>query len=707
NTLASARTVSVRLPAEETRALLDDVHRAYRTRINDLLLAALAQAIGRFKGTETLLLDLEGHGREPLAEAVDLSRTVGWFTTLYPVLLECLDDAGEQIKAVKERLRAVPADGIGYGLLRYLNPETAERLREQPSAPLVFNYLGQFDAALSSSSSLRPAAEGAGPMVGAAGWRRHLLEVNAVVARGCLQLNWTYSENLYRRSTIEALAAGFLEALEGLIGHCLSPAAGGLTPSDVPEAGLSQTEVDQLLADLGGMEAGLPESFYPLSPAQQGMLFFSLVQREPSNLFINQMHCVLRGNLDPERFRAAWQRVVDRHAILRTSVVWEGRERPLQVVRPQVEPPWVEEDWRHLPDAIRDDRLATLVEGDRYRGFDLSRAPLMRFTLVRTENQRVHFIWTMHQLILDGWSLQLLLAEVFACVRALAVGEEPQLPPPVPYREYIAWIERQDPQAAEEFWRRRLAGFEQATSLGVERRFGPGRAGERLSRQLAPPLRERLEALTRRQQLTLNTVIQGAWTLLLHRYSGHREVSFGAVVAGRPAEIADYESLVGLCINVLPVLVRVAPDAALAGWLSGIQADQAELRQFEHCPVEEIQRWLELPWNQPLFENLFIFENYPVAAGTQAAGGAELSVEEAGMEEAPNYPLNLFVLPGEPLELRLVYDTGRFDEPTVERLLVHLVRLLEEISQDPQRRLVELSLLLPGEREHVLSVLAT
>ncbi|MCP4658610.1 MAG: hypothetical protein GY856_24635, partial [bacterium] len=318
NTVASVRTVTVALQAEETRALLQEVPRAYRTQINDVLLAALAPALAEHLGERAIRIDLEGHGREEVFEGfftgrswtqtptgtgfravvrsrsgergffagrswtqtlsgsgsgavarsesiergLDLSRTVGWFTSLFPVVLE-LDEARDPasvLKSVKEQLRTYPAAGLGYGVLRYLSEqEEAASLRSQPAAEVLFNYLGQLDGALSASSLFRPAAESSGPAVAPEGLRSHLLEINGGVSNGCLRMTWAYSENLHRRATIESLAAGFLEALRGLIRHCLSPGAGGLTPSDFPEAGLDQARIDQLLAELGGV----PEAVYP------------------------------------------------------------------------------------------------------------------------------------------------------------------------------------------------------------------------------------------------------------------------------------------------------------------------------------------------------------------------------------------------------------------------------------------------------------
>ncbi|MCP4663055.1 MAG: amino acid adenylation domain-containing protein, partial [bacterium] len=254
NTMASARIVTAVLEVDQTRSLLQEVPAAYHTQINDVLLTALVQALARWTGAATHLVDLEGHGREELFAGVELSRTVGWFTVIYPVLLD-LGTAwgpGEELMAVKEQLRAVPNGGIGYGLLRYLggDRETVEKLCGLPGAEVSFNYLGQLDPVLSHSSLLRPAPESSGPATGSGGLRTHLLEINGGIADSRLRMNWTFSENLHHRSTVEALAASFLETLRGLIRHCLSPEAGAHTPADFPEARLGQKDLDKLFGQI-------------------------------------------------------------------------------------------------------------------------------------------------------------------------------------------------------------------------------------------------------------------------------------------------------------------------------------------------------------------------------------------------------------------------------------------------------------------------
>ena len=254
NTVASSRTVSVSLSAEETRALLQEVPTAYRTLINEVLLTALAQAYAKWTGAQSLLIDLEGHGREALFDDVDVSRTVGWFTTIFPVRLELEEMIlpGEALKSVKEQLRRIPNRGIGYGVLRYLSLDTqvAEKLQTLPQAEINFNYLGQFGYAAADHSPVKAARESCGAMNSPRAHRCYLLELNASISQGQFQLDWMYSENVHRRSTIEGLAQDFIEALQLLIAHCQSPEAGGYTPSDFSKAKLTQKALDRLIAKI-------------------------------------------------------------------------------------------------------------------------------------------------------------------------------------------------------------------------------------------------------------------------------------------------------------------------------------------------------------------------------------------------------------------------------------------------------------------------
>jgi amino acid adenylation domain-containing protein len=529
--------------------------------------------------------------------------------------------------------------------------------------------------------------------------RSHLLEVNGGVEGGRLRMAWTYSRNLHERSTIERVAGDFLTSLRGLIEHCRSAEAGGCTPSDFPLAGLDQAALDRLV----GTDRGI-EDLYPLSPLQSGLLFHTLYSPE-SGVYFEQISCTLEGSLDVAAYREAWRQVVERHPILRTSFVWDGLPRPLQLVHRRVDLAWEERDWRGLSEEEQSSRLAQHLEEDRERGFELSRAPLMRWTMIRLGERQWRFVWSHHHLLLDGWSMPLLLKEVLMDYEGRIRGVTLPVERPRPYRDYIGWLGDQDVAAAESYWRMALGGFTTPTPLVVDRPVGSaGESGEYTEHRssLSAETTDRLERWARSHQLTLNTLVQGAWALLLSRYSGERDVVFGATVSGRSAPLAGIESMLGLFINTLPVRVHVEGGSPLLSWLQGIQEQQAELRQHESSSLVQVQGWSDVSRGQSLFESLLVFENYPIDETLQRRG-SELSIVDVQYQERTNYPLTLIAAPGEGLSLRLLYDGRRFSQETIERLLGHLESLFEGMAAEAEVRVSDLGLLGEAERRQVLS----
>jgi amino acid adenylation domain-containing protein/non-ribosomal peptide synthase protein (TIGR01720 family) len=703
-------SVAVELGPEQTRALLQEVPEVYRTQVNDLLLAALARAFAAWIGESTLLVDLEGHGREEIFPHVDLSRTAGWFTTVFPVVLALPPGGGpkDAIRAVKESLRAVPRRGLSYGLLRYLaGPEAEDRLAALAPAQVSFNYLGRLGTATETAAGEEEffafAPEAVRGAAGEVTAGSPFFAIDALVLDGRLRVSWTYDPGRHLQSTAERLANGFVAEIAALVDHCRSPEAGGFTPSDFPLAGLGQAALDRLPGNDRGVE-----DLYPLAPMQEGMLFHSLYAGEGADLYFEQFTAGLAGPLDEAAFAAAWQRAVERHSALRTGFLWQGVERPLQLVRRAAEVPWTAEDWRGLAPAAVDARWRELLAADRARGFDLSRAPLLRLSIVRLGEEERRLVWSSHHILFDGWCFPLLLNEVFALYEAAVAGREASLPPARPYRDYIAWLAARDQTEAVSTWRRLLAGFTAPTPVPFDRpaaldRTHGGRPEDYCERTivLPAPLARALEALAQRLRVTLNTLVQGAWALLLSRYAQTSDVVFGAVVSGRPPELLGVESMVGLFINTVPVRVGIPEAEAVSAWLPRLQADQSELRQHEWTPLAEIQKLVDLPAGEPLFASLLVFENYPFnPALSDRLGG--LRLDGVALTERTNYPLTLTVVARGTLSLRLTADR-RFDPATVRRLLAHLEILLEDFATDPEGLPAHQPLLTAAER-HQLTV---
>ncbi|GCE14878.1 hypothetical protein KTT_47370 [Tengunoibacter tsumagoiensis] len=697
NTVASAQSVLISLNQAETQALLQEVPAAYRTQINDVLLTALAQALQQWTGQSTHRIHLEGHGREDLFADVDLSRTVGWFTSIYPLVLSLPQDPQDSataLKAIKEQVRAIPSNGIGYGLARYLRSDK-DGLREEIAPQISFNYLGQFDQTLNQTALFVPAQEPSGLAISPRGHREHLIEINGSISGGQLHLIWTYSQQVHEQETINRLAQHYLQALQALIAHCQSPAAGGYTPSDFPLVKLSQAQLDAILSsDQGGIEA-----IYPLSPLQQGLLFQSLYAPGEGD-YIIQVRLTLRGELRTGTFIDAWQQVMKRHAILRTGFVWEEVVQPLQVVHQHVSLPYEQHDWSALSLDERTERLQLYLRADRIQGFDLTQAPLMRLTIVRTDEDSHEIVWTHHHLLLDGWSLPVLLQEIFALYEASVANRRLTLRDVTSNQDYMAWLARQDMRSAEQFWRQNLAGFSAPTQLDLERPSGHSSTIEDRHgmHYLALPkeLTSALQEMARQQHLTLNTLVLGAWALLLSRYSDHDDIVVGSTVSGRPAELSGVETMVGLFINTLPVRVKLPAGQPLRSWLRGLQEQQSELRQYEYTPLAQVQSWSELPRGQQLFESLLVFENYPIDSSMLSkevqGGQASLQLQTMNVKEQSAQPLMLVCTPGQQLSLQLMYQRTHFSDLAVEQMLRHLQTLLTAMAAQPDVSLARIAM---------------
>uniref|UniRef100_A0A2P1CZ88 AptB n=1 Tax=Nostoc sp. FSN-E TaxID=2027337 RepID=A0A2P1CZ88_9NOSO len=457
------------------------------------------------------------------------------------------------------------------------------------------------------------------------------------------------------------------------------------------------------------------EDLYELSPMQQGMLFHTLYAPE-SEVYFEQLVCILSGELNFPAFQTAWEQVVARHSVLRSSFYWEEIEKPLQVVSKQVDLPWEKLDWRNFKPDEQQQQLEEWLKSDRQKGFTLNQAPLMRFTIIQLGEQTHQFIWSHHHILFDGWSMQIVLKEVLALYEASQRGENLRLPGVRPYREYIEWLQQQDIEQAKNFWRKTLQGLEVPTLLG---NWGLGNSGSilgirgngdwELGRykeqhfQLSPTVTEKLQSVARQHHLTLNNLVQGAWGLLISRYSGENDVVFGATVSGRPATLEKVDSMVGLLINTLPVRLKITAKTELLTWLKQLQIQALEQEQYAYCSLAEIQQMSEIPPGVSLFDSLLVFENYPVDSTKQATQKA-LEVKLISCFERTNYPLTLVINPATQLAGRVVYDTSCFDEQTINRMIGHFQTMLTNIATNIQQNISQLSLLSAEEEAQLIQL---
>jgi acyl carrier protein len=446
------------------------------------------------------------------------------------------------------------------------------------------------------------------------------------------------------------------------------------------------------------------EAFYPLSPVQESMLVHTLDAHGAAG-GVEQSHWTLLADLDAGAFERAWQRLIDRHAILRSGFVWQGVSKPIQVVLRQAGFSLLKEDWRGLSFQAQQERLGTFLEADRARGFDLAAPPLMRLALMQVAANQFEFVWTRHHLLLDGWSGSLLADELLNLYEAFRSGGDLGVEARRPYRDYVAWLRKQDMAAAENFWRNTLSGFAEPTpvSLACESPVAAAPAGEHAEQQITLPTQTAaaLRALSRRCQVTLNTIAQAAWALLLSHYGGEEDVVFGAAVSGRAVELAGIEAALGPLANILPVRVKVAPGADLASWLGQLQAQQSEQRQYEYVSLAQVQQWGEVAQEQRLFATVLFFASQPLTAGLSGQQSG-LEAHQLAYSVRTGYPITVTVIPGAQWRIGLAYDARQFEHEAMTRALNQFQTLLELMAKDPARPLGDVVRLIRPERLQAL-----
>ncbi|MFD4398675.1 amino acid adenylation domain-containing protein [Kitasatospora sp. NPDC058478] len=711
DTYATEGVLRLVLPAETTQALLTRVTAAYHAQVNDVLLTALALALGHWRGAATtgpdgaVLVTAEGHGREEVVDGVDLHRTAGWFTSLYPVRLApgalpwsevtaAGPGLGRALGQVKEQLRAVPDNGIGYGLLRHLNPATAAVLEGYTDPQVEFNYLGRFAPEGVTAEDVLAGTEAMseGAATGLALGRVLGLDATTVdTPQGPLLVaQWSYATGLLAEERVAALAEAWFTALRALAEHADRPDAGGHTPSDFPLVTLGQSELDQLA---GHHAPARLVDVWPTSPLQQGMAFHAAYDTDGADVYTSVCTFDLTGPVDADRLRAAAEALLLRHPNLKAGFHQRPDGPPVQAVPDGVELPFTAIDLTaHADPKAEAARIAAAEYGRR---FDLARPPLLRYTLLTLAPGRHQLIAAAHHILLDGWSTPLFAEELWGLY-----FQQP-MPPAAPYREYLRWLTRRDGAAARAAWARALAGADEPTLLAPGRSAAAPQLPLRLHTGLTPAATEALARTARRYGVTLNTLVQAAWGVLLARLTGREDVLFGTTVSGRPHDLPGVERMVGLLINTVPVRVTLDPAESWGQLLLRLQHEQSALLDHQHLSLTEIQ---QLAGVGSLFDTVTVYGNYPDPSALDEAdpsGATHVTLVED--VDSAHYPLLLALTPGDGLQLRLDHRPDAFTPAEARTLLDRFLALLDRIVADPAELVGAVQVLTEEERERLLT----
>lgn len=689
NTEGSTQTLTVELSVEETQTLLQQVPLAYHARINDVLVTALAKSLLSWTGGDELSFHLEGHGREDLEEGLDLTRTVGWFTSIFPVRLQVggglLKDSTDAhtwqpaplLEHIKKHLEQIPRHGLSYSVLRYLLPESPLTTVREPE--VLFNYFGQLDSIVAGSQLLSFAPELCGPARSPNQRRRYLVEINSAVTHGRFQAHWTFSRNRHRIETVSRFAHEFIGALRCILSRC----------KPTRRSQLSLGRVTGTQAESHPDVLPPPEDVYPLSPMQT--LFFNLASVHPEAI-VDQWHCTLEGELDIPAFQQAWAEAIHRHPILRSSFDDETSAGPVQRVHRDIRPQWTLEDWRFGSAADLDNRWKTLLREDAKQGFALAKPPLMRFALRQVTDGKHKFLWSLPSLLVDGWSWPL----VFKCVTGAYRRSVLQLAPDRlsvrPFRDYIDWRQKVDWSETEAFWRHTLQGFEHPNRFGTEAPVSEQEhpnSFETVTFNLEAETVRALTASSRKEQLTLSTLIQGVWAIVLGQRSKCNDVVFGVASSGRPATLPGVEEIVGPFVNNLPVRVWLDGNSSLRALLKTLHNHSLEMSQHQFASLQQIQEWSQVSWQSRLFESLVVFQNYQMDNAVFKLGDKARIQDFVGPIHS-TFGLTLVVNPRQTWRISLVYNRNRLDQGLVTHFARDVEALLRRLPASLEVRLSEL-----------------
>jgi non-ribosomal peptide synthase protein (TIGR01720 family) len=698
NTKASARSVKVSLKEDETRALLQGIHKAYHTQINDILLTALVQVLATWSGSESVRIDLEGHGREEILPDVDLSRTVGWFTTIFPVHLElkAIENLGEVIESIKEQLRAIPNRGIGYGVLRYLSKdaEITSQLSSIPQAEVSFNYLGQFDWGMQENSFIKLASESVGSEHSQLGQRSHLLEINGLVVENQFQLEWTYSENFHQRATIESLAQDFAASLRTLIAHCLSADAGDYTPDGFENQTLPSSE--QPINNDQGRENNIPlplhllelpeeisellpedtEAAYPIAKMQEFMWHHYVNDPQTMGVYhCQQSYDIYDESLDLNAFKKALLILVQKHPTLRTVFITSNEKTAVQVVKKNLRFSITEQDISHLKSEEQSNYIDAVMKQDRQNLFDVENPnePLFRFRIFQKAENNFEFLMSIHHAITDGWSNIEFLKPLYELYLALKKGEEITVVPAANvYKEFVA-LEKEiiGSIEASSFWKLHLKDYtykplkplttsvEQVEAVTEEYNFNP---------EIIADLRE----LCQKLRVSPKALFLSTYLNLIGTVMKSNRVCVGVVSNGRTERLSDPFGALGLFWNIVPFCQPLSDDKGVQ--IKNVQQSLIDIEPYVRYPLLQILADQQKP---ELFFATFNFTHFHNAKNIKADTG--LKVHGRRFHDKFNFPLN-YAVSMSPVEgnatLSVEYDKTYFSRQEIRSMIQNYIEMV-------------------------------
>ncbi|MBQ4803344.1 amino acid adenylation domain-containing protein [Aquimarina sp. MMG015] len=676
---------SFALSPEVTNLLQTKVHGVYNTEVNDVLLTGLGLALKEVFGLEKNLIKLEGHGREQIKEELDISRTVGWFTTTYPLVIDISKDSlSSALINVKESIRKVPNKGIGYGILKYLT----QSIKEDIEPRILFNYLGDFGntAGVKKGGVFEYSGDNIGASIDKRNGEDTVLDISGIMAGEELNISIRYSDEVYNSETIERLSESYHKHLKGLIEELSANEFSKITPSDLTFEELTVEELDVINSNND------IEDVYKLSPLQLG-IYYHWLSSSSSFMYLEQIsYRILSNNVQVDVLKEAYDKLVHRHAALRTSFTNAYAGTPLQVVHKSVPSNF---SYEKVPDGLGKQEKETFTKSrkvqDREEGFDLESGSQMRLKVIEIDSGEYEFIWSYHHIIMDGWCMSILINDFYQLINSI------ELPKPSKYSEYIKWIDKINEKDSLGYWKSYLKGYDTAVkipfSISTENRSYVENKEEFI---IKPDVYDQISKLCNQEGVTVNTFIQGVWGYLLSRYNDKEDVVFGTIVSGRPGNLKGVETMIGMFSNTIPVRIT-SKDETPISLLQKIHKRGIEGNSHHYLGLGSIQSESELGMN--LINHIMIFENYPVQEVIEEDFNSGNSIQNSRIEsvdffDQSNYDFNIVIIPNpDSLRVKIRYNTLKYSEEGIRTIVEHMQVMIEEFLYNSDQELTTLNYL--------------
>ncbi|PWJ99663.1 non-ribosomal peptide synthase protein (TIGR01720 family)/amino acid adenylation domain-containing protein, partial [Flavobacterium araucananum] len=691
------------LDAAITQKLQTQSHQVYNTEINDILLASLGLAIREVFDVEKTVVKMEGHGREDIIDGVDIGRTIGWFTSLYPFILDVSETENHVLISVKEALRKIPNKGIGYSILKYMDKDFSNELI--PS--IQFNYLGDFgnNAVGSNKDALfNFSSEDIGPSVAASNKQSEvLLDVNGMMVSGELSLSINYSSHAFSPETIEKLVISYENQLRDLIEALTSIEENHLTPSDLTFKGLAYKELAALNKENN------VEDIYELSPSQQGMYYHWLVDNSSPMYSIQTSYRLHFEDLAIDTVKQAYEQLIKRYSILRTSFSNSYGGVPLQIVHKAAPDTFSYEQILEIND--QDAYLHQVNVNDKLKGFDFETPALMRLKVLELAAGQYEFLWSYHHILMDGWCISIVINDFYSILSAIKNNQELSLPEPIKYSNYINWLSKIDKKSALGYWKNYLKDVASITQIPFQKKKAVSDNVVTFKSQnfnVEGELFQKINQVCQELEITPNTFIQGVWGYLLSSYNNTNDIVFGSIVSGRPGDLAGVENMIGLFMNMIPVKVSYSRGETIKSFLKKMHSEVLESAPYHYFNLSEVQSQSSL--GMDLINNYIVFENYFIESSREhladesyTKSESNIALERMIYTDQSNYDFSIIVLPSATsFDIEFKYNSDLFELEAIQNIVSHFSTVTKQFSDKNDILLEDITYLSEQEQHQLL-----